>query len=81
MRYVFIYNVIFFIGFGFLDNVIMIVVGIYIEMFIGIILGILIMVVVVLGNFVLDLVGFGFVGYVEVLVFRLGLLIFDFILK
>nr|XP_060467279.1 transmembrane protein 65 isoform X3 [Panthera onca] len=40
LRYVFIHNAIPFIGFGFLDNAIMIVAGTHIEMSIGIILGI-----------------------------------------
>ncbi|XP_038540893.1 transmembrane protein 65 isoform X4 [Canis lupus familiaris] len=77
LRYVFIHNAIPFIGFGFLDNAIMIVAGTHIEMSIGIILGISTMAAAALGNLVSDLAGLGLAGYVEALASRLGLSIPD----
>uniref|UniRef100_A0A9L0S7L9 Transmembrane protein 65 n=1 Tax=Equus caballus TaxID=9796 RepID=A0A9L0S7L9_HORSE len=74
---VFIHNAIPFIGFGFLDNAIMIVAGTHIEMSIGIILGISTMAAAALGNLVSDLAGLGLAGYVEALASRLGLSIPD----
>ncbi|XP_058420893.1 transmembrane protein 65 isoform X2 [Diceros bicornis minor] len=74
---VFIHNAIPFIGFGFLDNAIMIVAGTQIEMSIGIILGISTMAAAALGNLVSDLAGLGLAGYVEALASRLGLSIPD----
>ncbi|XP_062935897.1 transmembrane protein 65 isoform X4 [Cynocephalus volans] len=59
LRYVFIHNAIPFIGFGFLDNAIMIVAGTHIELSIGIILGISTMAAAALGNLVSDLAGLG----------------------
>ncbi|XP_053415072.1 transmembrane protein 65 isoform X1 [Nycticebus coucang] len=77
LRYVFIHNAIPFIGFGFLDNAIMIVAGTQIEMSIGIIFGISTMAAAALGNLVSDLAGLGLAGYVEALASRLGLSIPD----
>ncbi|KAM6214328.1 transmembrane protein 65 [Rhynchocyon petersi] len=77
LRYVFIHNAIPFVGFGFLDNAIMIVAGTQIEMSIGIILGISTMAAAALGNLVSDLAGLGLAGYVEALASRLGLSIPD----
>ncbi|XP_036194534.1 transmembrane protein 65 isoform X2 [Myotis myotis] len=77
LRYVFIHNAIPFVGFGFLDNAIMIVAGTHIEMSIGIILGISTMAAAALGNLVSDLAGLGLAGYVEALAARLGLSIPD----
>ncbi|XP_017741431.1 PREDICTED: transmembrane protein 65 [Rhinopithecus bieti] len=77
LRYVFIHNAIPFIGFGFLDNAIMIVAGNPFEMSIGIILGISTMAAAALGNLVSDLAGLGLAGYVEALASRLGLSIPD----
>ncbi|XP_036738800.2 transmembrane protein 65 isoform X2 [Manis pentadactyla] len=77
LRYVFIHNAIPFIGFGFLDNAIMVVAGTHIEMSIGIILGISTMAAAALGNLVSDLAGLGLAGYVEALASRLGLSIPD----
>ncbi|XP_047419355.1 transmembrane protein 65 isoform X1 [Sciurus carolinensis] len=74
---VFIHNAIPFIGFGFLDNAIMIVAGTHIELSIGIILGISTMAAAALGNLVSDLAGLGLAGYVEALASRLGLSIPD----
>ncbi|XP_075817086.1 transmembrane protein 65 isoform X1 [Microtus pennsylvanicus] len=77
LRYVFFHNAIPFIGFGFLDNAIMIVAGTQIELSIGIILGISTMAAAALGNLVSDLAGLGLAGYVEALASRLGLSIPD----
>ncbi|XP_068937152.1 transmembrane protein 65 isoform X3 [Petaurus breviceps papuanus] len=77
LRYVFIHNALPFVGFGFLDNAIMIVAGTQIEMSIGIILGISTMAAAALGNLVSDLAGLGLAGYVEALASRLGLSIPD----
>ncbi|XP_066121810.1 transmembrane protein 65 isoform X2 [Saccopteryx bilineata] len=77
LRYVFIHNAIPFVGFGFLDNAIMIVAGTHIEMSIGIIFGISTMAAAALGNLVSDLAGLGLAGYVEALASRLGLSIPD----
>ncbi|XP_023583952.1 transmembrane protein 65 isoform X2 [Trichechus manatus latirostris] len=74
---VFIHNAIPFVGFGFLDNAIMIVAGTQIEMSIGIIFGISTMAAAALGNLVSDLAGLGLAGYVEALASRLGLSIPD----
>ncbi|ERE62935.1 transmembrane protein 65 [Cricetulus griseus] len=75
--FVFFHNAIPFIGFGFLDNAIMIVAGTQIELSIGIILGISTMAAAALGNLVSDLAGLGLAGYVEALASRLGLSIPD----
>ncbi|XP_072459241.1 transmembrane protein 65 isoform X2 [Notamacropus eugenii] len=77
LKYVFIHNALPFVGFGFLDNAIMIVAGTQIEMSIGIILGISTMAAAALGNLVSDLAGLGLAGYVEALASRLGLSIPD----
>ncbi|XP_048192242.1 transmembrane protein 65-like [Perognathus longimembris pacificus] len=77
LRYVFIHNAIPFVGFGFLDNAIMIVAGTHIELSIGIIFGISTMAAAALGNLVSDLAGLGLAGYIEALVSRLGLSIPD----
>ncbi|XP_028609692.1 transmembrane protein 65 isoform X2 [Grammomys surdaster] len=74
---VFFHNAIPFVGFGFLDNAIMIVAGTQIELSIGIILGISTMAAAALGNLVSDLAGLGLAGYVEALASRLGLSIPD----
>ncbi|XP_044524974.1 transmembrane protein 65 isoform X2 [Gracilinanus agilis] len=77
LRYVFIHNALPFVGFGFLDNAIMIVAGTQIELSIGIILGISTMAAAALGNLVSDLAGLGLAGYVEALASKLGLSIPD----
>ncbi|XP_051573946.1 transmembrane protein 65-like [Myxocyprinus asiaticus] len=77
LRYVLFHNAIPFIGFGFLDNAIMIVAGTQIELSIGVILGISTMAAAALGNLVSDLAGLGLAGYVEVLACRLGMQIPD----
>ncbi|XP_027010866.1 transmembrane protein 65-like [Tachysurus fulvidraco] len=77
LRYVLFHNAIPFIGFGFLDNAIMIVAGTQIELSIGVILGISTMAAAALGNLVSDLAGLGLAGYVEALAYRLGMQIPD----
>uniref|UniRef100_A0A452E2Z0 Transmembrane protein 65 n=1 Tax=Capra hircus TaxID=9925 RepID=A0A452E2Z0_CAPHI len=86
----FIHNAIPFIGFGFLDNAIMIVAGTHIELSIGIILGISTMghryhlskfhiyaLIYCIGVFLSDLLVLLLAGYVEALASRLGLSIPD----
>ncbi|KAM6972874.1 transmembrane protein 65 [Aplochiton taeniatus] len=73
IRYVVLHNAIPFIGFGFLDNAIMIAAGTQIEMSIGITFGISTMAAAALGNLVSDLAGLGLAGYVEALASRLGM--------
>ncbi|XP_061572411.1 transmembrane protein 65-like [Cololabis saira] len=77
LRYVLLHNAIPFVGFGFLDNCIMIVAGTHIELSIGVILGISTMAAAALGNLVSDLAGLGLAGYVEALASRLGMRIPD----
>ncbi|XP_041046294.1 transmembrane protein 65 isoform X2 [Carcharodon carcharias] len=72
-RYVFLHSAIPFVGFGFLDNAIMIVAGTQIELSIGVIFGISTMAAAALGNLVSDVAGLGLAGYVEALASRLGL--------
>lgn len=61
-----------FIGFGFLDNLIMIVAGEYIDASIGASLSISTMAAAALGNTLSDVFGVGSAGYVEYLSSRLG---------
>ncbi|XP_069477692.1 transmembrane protein 65 isoform X1 [Ambystoma mexicanum] len=77
LKHVGFHNALPFIGFGFLDNAIMIVAGTHIELSIGVILGISTMAAAALGNLVSDLAGLGLAGYVEALSSRLGLPIPD----
>ncbi|XP_034064509.1 transmembrane protein 65-like [Gymnodraco acuticeps] len=77
LRYILLHNAIPFVGFGFLDNCIMIVAGTHIELSIGVILGISTMAAAALGNLVSDLAGLGLAGYVEALAYRLGMKIPD----
>ncbi|XP_038057852.1 transmembrane protein 65-like [Patiria miniata] len=72
LRLVLLSNGIPFIGFGFLDNAIMIVAGDYIDLTIGVTLGISTMAAAALGNLVSDLAGVGLAGYVESLASRVG---------
>ncbi|XP_074510313.1 transmembrane protein 65-like [Sebastes fasciatus] len=77
LRYILLHNAIPFVGFGFLDNCIMIVAGTQIELSIGVVLGISTMAAAALGNLVSDLAGLGLAGYVEALAYRLGMQIPD----
>ncbi|XP_069813225.1 transmembrane protein 65 isoform X2 [Dendropsophus ebraccatus] len=73
LKHVFVHNALPFIGFGFLDNAIMIAAGTQIEFHIGALLGISTMAAAALGNLVSDLAGLGLAGYVEAISSRLGL--------
>lgn len=73
IRYVLLHNAVPFVGFGFLDNAIMIGAGTQIEMSIGITFGISTMAAAALGNLVSDLAGLGLAGYVEALASRFGM--------
>uniref|UniRef100_A0A9J7ZRN6 Transmembrane protein 65 n=1 Tax=Cyprinus carpio carpio TaxID=630221 RepID=A0A9J7ZRN6_CYPCA len=77
LRYILLHNAIPFIGFGFLDNAIMIAAGTQIELSIGLTLGISTMAAAALGNLVSDLAGLGLAGYVEALATRFGMQIPD----
>lgn len=77
IRYVLLHNAIPFIGFGFLDNAIMIAAGTQIELSIGVTLGISTMAAAALGNLVSDLAGLGLAGYVEALASKLGMQVPD----
>ncbi|XP_068094105.1 transmembrane protein 65 isoform X2 [Hyperolius riggenbachi] len=77
LKHVFFHNALPFIGFGFLDNAIMIAAGTQIEFHIGALLGISTMAAAALGNLVSDLAGLGLAGYVEAISSRLGLPIPD----
>ncbi|XP_033645436.1 transmembrane protein 65-like isoform X1 [Asterias rubens] len=72
LRLVALSNGIPFIGFGFLDNAIMIVAGDYIDLTIGVTLGISTMAAAALGNLISDLAGVGLAGYVESIAHRIG---------
>ncbi|XP_077937114.1 transmembrane protein 65 isoform X2 [Gasterosteus aculeatus] len=73
IRYVLFHNAVPFVGFGFLDNAIMIAAGTQIEMSIGVTLGISTMAAAAFGNLVSDLAGLGLAGYVEALASKLGM--------
>lgn len=62
-----------FVGFGFLDNAIMIAAGEYIDLTVGATLGITTMAAAGIGNMISDVFGIGLAGYVEVLASRLGI--------
>jgi len=66
------FNSIPFIGFGFLDNVIMITAGDFLEAWMGVALGIGTMTAAALGNAVSDVAGIGSAYYVEMFAMRLG---------
>ncbi|XP_070555657.1 transmembrane protein 65-like isoform X2 [Ptychodera flava] len=65
-------NAVPFIGFGFLDNAIMIIAGDYIDHSIGAVLGISVLAAAALGNLVSDIAGVGLAGYVEAFAVRVG---------
>ncbi|XP_040287614.1 transmembrane protein 65 isoform X2 [Bufo bufo] len=77
LKHVFVHNALPFIGFGFLDNAIMIAAGTQIEFHIGALLGISTMAAAALGNLVSDIAGLGLAGYVEAISSRLGVPIPD----
>ncbi|CAH8652493.1 unnamed protein product [Schistosoma guineensis] len=73
LKCIFIGNCLPFIGFGFLDNAIMIVAGEYIDVQFATFLGISTMAAAGLGNLVSDLFGIGLVGYVEKFMEKIGI--------
>ncbi|CAL8133039.1 unnamed protein product [Orchesella dallaii] len=62
-----------FIGFGFLDNLIMILAGDYIDLTIGAALGISTMAAAALGNTISDVAGIGSAWYVEAMASKIGI--------
>ncbi|KAK8784187.1 hypothetical protein V5799_009444 [Amblyomma americanum] len=72
LRMLAIHNALPFVGFGFLDNFIMIVAGDYIDTTIGIGLGISTMAAAGLGNAISDAAGIGSAWYVEKLAVKIG---------
>uniref|UniRef100_A0A914LU74 Transmembrane protein 65 n=1 Tax=Meloidogyne incognita TaxID=6306 RepID=A0A914LU74_MELIC len=72
LRQLFTINTIPFIGFGFLDNAIMVLAGEYIDQSLGTLLCISTMAAAALGNIISDVAGVGLAHYVEVFVTRLG---------
>ncbi|XP_045585092.1 uncharacterized protein [Procambarus clarkii] len=73
LRQLAIHNALPFIGFGFLDNFIMIVAGDYIDVTIGTALGISTMGAAALGNTISDLAGIGSAWYVENIAVKIGI--------
>ena len=66
-------NLIPFIGFGFLDNLIMIVAGDFIDVKIGAILGITTLAAAAWGNLISDVFGLALAGYIESFSAKIGL--------
>ncbi|VDK64178.1 unnamed protein product [Anisakis simplex] len=71
-KQLFIVNTLPFIGFGFLDNFLMIVAAEYIEHSLGMVLAVSTMAAAGLGHIVADLAGIGLTHYVEYIVSKLG---------
>lgn len=71
-RSLFIVNALPFVGFGFLDNMIMILAGEYIDQRVGTLLCLSTMAAAALGNLISDVAGVGLAHYVEVLVNKAG---------
>lgn len=69
----FFHNLVPFIGFGFFDNLLMILAGDLIETQIGATMHLSVMACAALGNTISDVCGIGLAGYVEVLALRMGL--------
>ncbi|XP_063400471.1 transmembrane protein 65-like isoform X2 [Mytilus trossulus] len=72
LKRVFIHNALPFIGFGFLDNFLMITAGEYIDVTFGALLGISTMAAAALGNLLSDVCGVGSAHYIEVLCSKFG---------
>ncbi|RWS29161.1 Transmembrane protein 65-like protein [Leptotrombidium deliense] len=72
LRLIFFLQALPFIGFGFLDNLIMIIAGDYIDATIGVTLGISTMAAAGLGNAVSDVAGIGSAWYIETIAGRIG---------
>ncbi|KAH7716054.1 Transmembrane protein 65 [Aphelenchoides avenae] len=73
LKQLFAYNAIPFIGFGILDNMIMILAGEYIDQSLGALLAISTMAAAALGNIISDVAGVGLAHYVEKLAGKLGI--------
>jgi len=73
MKLLFLHQLLPFVGFGFLDNLIMIVAGDYIDTTIGVTLGISTMAAAGLGNALSDVAGVGSAWYVEKIAARIGI--------
>ncbi|CAJ0916982.1 unnamed protein product, partial [Mesorhabditis belari] len=71
-RALFAFNAIPFIGFGFLDNMIMILAGEYIDQQLGTLLCLSTMAAAAIGNIISDVAGVGLAHYVEAIVVRFG---------
>jgi len=69
----FFHNLVPFIGFGFFDNLLMILAGDLIETQIGATMHLSVMACAALGNTISDVCGIGLAGYVEVIALRMGL--------
>uniref|UniRef100_A0A7E4UYD5 Transmembrane protein 65 n=1 Tax=Panagrellus redivivus TaxID=6233 RepID=A0A7E4UYD5_PANRE len=72
IRQLFIVQMMPFVGFGILDNMILILAGEYIDQYLGSILCISTMAAAALGNILSDVAGVGLAHYVEAMVFRAG---------
>ncbi|CAD5217762.1 unnamed protein product [Bursaphelenchus xylophilus] len=72
MKQIFTFNLLPFIGFGILDNMLMILAGEYIEHSLGAVFTISTMAAAALGNMVSDVFGMGLAHYVELFVMRMG---------
>lgn len=72
LRLVFLHQALPFIGFGFLDNFLMIVAGEYIDAYLGVALGISTMAAAGLGNLISDVAGVGSAHHVETIVGKFG---------
>ncbi|XP_064605744.1 uncharacterized protein LOC135470638 [Liolophura sinensis] len=72
LRLVLLHNALPFIGFGFLDNFMMIVAGEYIDTMFGAVLGISTMTAAGLGNMISDVAGVGSASYVETMAAKVG---------
>ncbi|XP_042872303.1 uncharacterized protein LOC122253338 [Penaeus japonicus] len=73
LRQLAVFNALPFIGFGFLDNFIMIIAGDYIDLTIGTTLGISTLAAAALGNTISDLAGIGSAWYVENMAAKTGM--------
>jgi hypothetical protein len=73
VRQLFVFNAIPFVGFGILDNMIMILAGEYIDQSLGAMLSISTMAAAALGNIISDVAGVGLAHYVEIFAGKLGI--------
>jgi len=73
LRIAFVHNAVPFIGFGFLDNFVMLIAGDYFEATLGVYFHISVLAAAGLGNTLSDVVGIFFGGYIELVADRMGL--------